>query len=104
MIVHGSSVDDQTRCIHYASALDIIAIRFTCCGRYYSCYSCHTEEETHPAQPWPAEAFDERAVLCGVCRFELTISDYLGVDTCPSCAAPFNPNCALHHHLYFTIS
>jgi uncharacterized CHY-type Zn-finger protein len=103
IVVHGPVVDDQTRCVHWASPLDVIAIRFACCGRYYPCHACHAESEDHPSVPWPRGSFDEKAVLCGVCRTELTIERYLGVDACPACGAGFNPGCALHHPLYFAV-
>ena len=35
--VLGATVDDQTRCVHYAGPLDIVAIRFHCCGEFYPC-------------------------------------------------------------------
>ncbi|WP_253259885.1 CHY zinc finger protein [Subtercola boreus] len=97
----GQSVDDQTRCIHYHSELDVIAIRFACCGEYYPCHLCHTESAGHEVRTWPVAERDALAVLCGVCSSELTIVDYLDVDACPYCAAPFNPGCRLHAHLYF---
>ncbi|MFJ3491214.1 CHY zinc finger protein [Leifsonia aquatica] len=97
----GPTVDDQTRCIHYRTELDVIAIRFACCGEYYPCHLCHAEAADHPAQAWPEGSGAERAVLCGVCGEELTIDAYLGVDGCPGCGAAFNPGCKLHRHLYF---
>lgn len=39
--VYGQSIDKQTRCIHWHSALDVIAIKFKCCDKYYPCFSCH---------------------------------------------------------------
>nr|WP_203585977.1 CHY zinc finger protein [Subtercola lobariae] len=99
--MHGAVVDEQTRCIHYHSALDVIAIKFACCGDYYPCHLCHEEAAGHPARTWPVAAFDTPAVLCGVCDSELTIAEYLGVDDCPRCGAFFNPGCRLHSHLYF---
>lgn len=101
IVVHGASVDAQTRCAHYASPLDVVAIRFACCGDYYPCHRCHAEFAGHPAKPWAASAFDTRAVLCGVCRHELTIAEYLATDACPRCSARFNPGCRKHTHLYF---
>lgn len=99
--VYGPTVDEQTRCIHYATKLDVIAIRFICCDRYYPCHLCHQETADHDAVPWPADARDRPAVLCGVCRSELSVTDYLATDSCPSCTARFNPSCALHYPLYF---
>ena len=100
-VVHGPVVDGQTRCVHYASELDVVAIRFACCDRYYPCVLCHAESEEHEARVWPADRFGERAILCGVCRAELPIAQYLEVERCPACGAGFNPGCALHRHLYF---
>lgn len=97
----GSPVDDDTRCAHYRTALDVVAIRFRCCGEYYPCHQCHAESAGHPAARWPAGERDVAAVLCGVCRNELSIHEYLGVDGCPRCGAPFNPGCRLHASLYF---
>ncbi|MGY5319955.1 CHY zinc finger protein [Neomicrococcus lactis] len=99
--VLGPTVDDQTRCVHYKTALDVIAIKFVCCSEYYPCHLCHLEAADHEAQQWPLSSRDERAVLCGVCGYELAINEYLGVDSCPQCAAAFNPGCKLHTELYF---
>lgn len=101
MIVHGASIGDQTRCIHYASAKDVVAIKFVCCARYYPCHFCHEEEADHPAPQWPVAERGQNAILCGACKSELSIDTYLRVDACPSCGASFNPQCRLHSHLYF---
>lgn len=99
--VLGAAVDDQTRCAHYRGETDIVAMRFKCCGHYYPCFACHEEAAGHPAERWDASDIDRPAVLCGACRTELRIADYLGTSECPACAARFNPGCRLHHHLYF---
>ncbi|HEU0163389.1 MAG TPA: CHY zinc finger protein [Thermomicrobiales bacterium] len=101
MQVFGQTIDDQTRCVHWNSPLDVIAIRFACCGRYYPCYECHAEAESHPAQQWPRERWNELAILCGVCQTEITIATYKATNDCPACGAAFNPGCHLHAHLYF---
>lgn len=103
IIVHGRVIDQQTRCVHYASPLDVVAIKFACCGEYYPCYRCHAEAAGHPAQVWPRTAFDTRAILCGVCRHELTIAEYLAARACPHCGAAFNPGCHGHLHHYFDL-
>ena len=103
--VKGSIIDDQTRCTHYHSPLDIIAIRFKCCDTYYPCHSCHEEATDHPIEVWPGDEFDKKAILCGICKYEMTISEYLtSHHQCPQCRAPFNPGCGNHHHLYFEVS
>ncbi|UOQ91169.1 CHY zinc finger protein [Agromyces endophyticus] len=99
--VHGSVVDAETRCVHYRTELDVIAIKFSCCGDFYPCHFCHRDAVDHPAVQWPAEESHERAVLCGVCSALLTIAEYADAYTCPSCAAPFNPGCKLHWEYYF---
>ncbi|WP_308116478.1 CHY zinc finger protein [Microbacterium sp. EST19A] len=99
--VRGAVVDEMTRCVHYRSPVDIVAIRFACCGEYYPCHLCHEEAAGHPARVWALGSRAEKAVLCGACGVELTITDYLGTIACPQCGAPFNERCALHAHLYF---
>jgi uncharacterized CHY-type Zn-finger protein len=102
--VKGKVVDDNTRCVHYHSLLDVIAIKFKCCQEYYPCYYCHQEEAGHESVVWKKDEFDTHAILCGVCKSELTINEYLkSNDQCPHCNAPFNPNCNKHYHLYFEV-
>lgn len=97
----GRLVDDQSRCAHYATPLDVVAIRFACCAPYWGCHLCHAECADHPAVAWPADDRGAHAVVCGVCRGTLSVDDYVVADGCPRCGAPFNPACRLHHHLYF---
>ncbi|MGT2463637.1 CHY zinc finger protein [Sinomonas atrocyanea] len=99
--VFGATVDDQTRCVHYRTEVDVVAMKFACCGRYYPCHLCHAEDADHAAQTWPPEQWAEPAVLCGVCKREMAIEDYLATTSCPSCGALFNERCAAHRHLYF---
>jgi len=100
--VYGKSIDNQTRCVHWHSELDIIAIKFKCCDKYYPCFSCHEEEADHRHQVWPKSEFDEKAILCGVCNRELGIQEYMDSgNTCPHCSSAFNPGCSNHYHLYF---
>ena len=99
--VLGPVVDGQTRCVHYRTPLDVVAIKFACCAEFYPCHLCHAEAAGHAATQWPVDSRDESAVLCGVCGHLLTITEYLGTDSCPMCAAPFNPGGKLHTELYF---
>jgi uncharacterized CHY-type Zn-finger protein len=100
--VLGVGVDPQTRCDHYHSPVDIVAIRMKCCGAYFACRACHDALADHPAQVWPREAWDQVAILCGSCGDEMSIARYLACgDECPRCQARFNPGCRSHHHLYF---
>ncbi|WP_051171984.1 CHY zinc finger protein [Microbacterium indicum] len=100
-VVRGRVVDDETRCAHYRSPLDVVAIRFACCGDWYPCHLCHEEVAGHPIRPWPEGSGGELAVLCGVCRAEIAISAYRGASACRACGARFNPGCALHDGIYF---
>ncbi len=100
--VYGVAVDPCTRCAHYETERDIVALKFACCGQYYSCHLCHEETAGHAARVWPVGQFDERAVLCGACGAQLTIWQYLACEAaCPACGAAFNPGCARHRPLYF---
>jgi uncharacterized CHY-type Zn-finger protein len=102
--VKGKIVDEHTRCMHYYSSRDIIAIRMKCCSEYYACIDCHTETADHAASVWPAAEFDVKAVLCGECYHELTIAEYLqSGHQCPFCKANFNPGCSNHYHYYFAV-
>ncbi|WP_211746097.1 CHY zinc finger protein [Paenibacillus sp. Marseille-Q4541] len=101
MNIYGAVVDNSTRCIHYHSEKDIIAIKFTCCERYYPCYKCHEEQADHSIQRWPQEQFDEYAILCGNCHTEMTIRQYMSTTNCPQCHAIFNERCAMHYPIYF---
>jgi uncharacterized CHY-type Zn-finger protein len=96
------NVDSETRCAHYHSARDVVAIRMKCCGGYFACKDCHEALAGHAVQRWPRDEWNEHAVLCGVCGTEMRIRDYLeSADACPACNAPFNPGCRAHHHFYF---
>jgi uncharacterized CHY-type Zn-finger protein len=99
--VRGVDVDDETRCAHYGTERDVVAIRFPCCDIYYPCHRCHAEVADHDAERWPLDRRGEPAVLCGACGAELAIQEYLGVTACPACETRFNPGCADHYDRYF---
>ena len=100
--VHGIGLDPQTRCAHYRSALDIVAIKMKCCGLYYACKDCHDALANHSAEVWKRSEWDEPAVLCGACATELSIRRYLECSNqFPNCGARFNPGCRNHYHFYF---
>ncbi len=102
--IKGQPIDDATRCTHYHSDLDIIAIKFKCCTGYYPCYFCHAETVSHFPEKWKKEEFNTSAVMCGVCKNEMTINAYLNCNSvCPTCQSGFNPKCSNHYHLYFEI-
>ena len=102
IIIKGKVVDDETRCIHYHSELDVIAIKFKCCNTYYPCFYCHVEVTNHQTEVWMKEEFDTNAILCGVCKTELSIKGYKNCNyQCPNCNAAFNPKCVNHDYLYF---
>ncbi len=104
IMVHGLQVDNQTRCVHYHSPLDIIAIKFKCCQKYYACIHCHLETSNHPVIVWKKAAFDTKAILCGNCSNEMTIAEYIQSNSqCKFCKAPFNPKCSSHYPFYFEI-
>lgn len=93
--VRGIELDAETRCVHYHTVLDIVAIRMKCCGEYYACRSCHDVLADHAPEVWPVTERDSRAVRCGACGTELTIAAYLAAeDRCVACGAEFNPHAA----------
>lgn len=102
--VHGVAVTPTTQCAHWHSDRDVIAIKHKCCGEYYACISCHEVLAGHKPEVWSRGERATKAVLCGRCRRELTVDEYLGCrNLCPGCAAEFNPGCALHYELYFEV-
>ena len=100
--VRGVGLDAETRCVHYHSELDIIAIKMACCGVYYACKDCHDALAGHEIKVWPRPEWDTPAILCGACGLELTIREYMDSNyRCPRCEASFNPGCRNHYHFYF---
>ena len=100
--VRGVGLDAQTRCAHYHSPLDVIAIRMKCCDVFYACKDCHLALADHAIEVWPRDEWDQRAVLCGACGHELTIAEYMASGyECPACHAGFNPGCRKHYAFYF---
>jgi uncharacterized CHY-type Zn-finger protein len=100
--VRGLNLDPQTRCLHYHSAADIIAIKMKCCATYYACKDCHLALAGHAIEVWPRSEWSQEAILCGACGAKLTILDYMQCDSCcPACSASFNPGCRNHFHFYF---
>jgi len=102
--VCGVDVDTETRCAHYDTALDVVALRFPCCEAYYPCFRCHEAVTDHEPARVPRERFDEPAVRCGVCETTLSVRVYLDCeDSCPTCGASFNPGCRRHRDRYFAV-
>lgn len=100
--VRGVDLDAHTRCAHYRTPLDVVAIKMKCCGVYYACKDCHEALANHPIEVWPPSEWTERAVLCGVCGYEMSIEQYMAsAYKCPACNAAFNPGCRKHSQFYF---
>ena len=102
MQIHGKPTDTFTRCQHYHSPLDIIAIKFKCCNNYYACIHCHEETAEHNVVLWPKEEWHTKAIICGACKTEMSINEYFNCEyKCPNCSSAFNPKCSNHNHFYF---
>lgn len=102
--LRGVAVDSETRCGHYDSAVDVVALRFPCCDCYYSCFRCHDAVTDHEPERLSREAFDDPAALCGACGATLSVRAYLDCDdACPDCGAAFNPGCRRHQNRYFAV-
>lgn len=100
--VIGIETDEETRCAHYHTPLDIIAIKMKCCGTYYACKECHEALADHKIEVWPKSEWTEKVVLCGHCYTELAVQEYMASgNRCPVCSAEFNPGCVKHYSFYF---
>ena len=101
--VHGVEVGPETRCAHYDTERDVVALRFACCEAFYPCFRCHEAVADHEAERLLVESL-ESAVLCGVCGTELTPEEFVtGDHECPDCGVAFNPGCADHYERYFEL-
>lgn len=101
-MVHGKLVEDNYRCEHYNSVLDIVAIKHKCCDTYYACIFCHNEAENHTTEVWSLAEQNTKAICCGNCKTEMTIEAYLQCQSiCPNCSSAFNPKCYNHYPYYF---
>lgn len=95
----GIGLDSSSRCYHYHTKLDIVALKCAVCQKYYACYKCHDALEEHC---FAATKSDEMfLVLCGSCRQMLTLKEYK-TGFCPYCRMLFNPNCQRHDSIYFS--
>jgi uncharacterized CHY-type Zn-finger protein len=89
--VLGMDVDWQNRCEHCTSPLDVVAFRYKCCDLYYACVKCHEVLAGHGIVIWGNADYETLGVLCGICRTEFTIGEYLaGDDRCPNCKTAFD--------------
>ncbi|MBR1912450.1 MAG: hypothetical protein IJ828_08865, partial [Treponema sp.] len=87
--IHGLITDDQGRCIHYNSVLDIVANRCSVCKKLYSCYKCHNELEDHPFGA--VSETEPDSVMCGVCGSLYSYKAYSSLTSCRTCGSSFNP-------------
>lgn len=102
-LVFGVECSLKSHCVHYHSPLDIVALKFKCCNRYFCCYECHEILADHPALCWEISDQKTPAILCGNCHKEETIEEYLANPLhCKNCHALFNPGCKHHRSLYFS--
>ncbi|WP_086329548.1 CHY zinc finger protein [Candidatus Enterococcus mansonii] len=100
----GSMVDNEGRCIHYDSQVDVVANKCSFCKKYYACFRCHDEHENHSFLSWPiSKNPDEKIVVCGSCHYEMTYSEY-STNRCLNCGHLFNKNCSIHQRIYFEIN
>eukprot|EP00939_MAST-03C_sp_MAST-3C-sp1_P005473 g5473.t1 len=94
----------ETRCTHWHSALDRVAIQASCCLKFYACVQCHDACESHRWKPWKAStSLQHHALLCGACGNTFSFVSYFSSpDKCSTCSASFNPNCKRHWDVYFS--
>ena len=107
-VVHGVGLERHTasRCAHWQSELDVLALLAPCCSKFYACASCHDACEEHALVPWADDTpLETKALLCGVCQSRIAIIDYMDPSrpsVCPACSAGFNPGCKTHWNIYFS--
>ncbi|KAI5959805.1 HOT13 [Candida pseudojiufengensis] len=103
--IKGQLVDNQTRCIHYHTPVDLIAIKFKCCPKlYYPCFKCHEELNNHSIEKYDIKDKTEEVIICGNCFNTMTIENYINCNSkCPYCKSIFNSKCSLHYDLYFIL-
>ena len=94
----GNLTDDEGRCLHYHTKLDIIANKCSICCKFYACYKCHDEFENHPFGRHAVT--DEETVMCGKCGYKFSYAEYEKTDRCPACLSEFNPGCRDHKGCY----
>ncbi|KAF2001559.1 hypothetical protein P154DRAFT_432584, partial [Amniculicola lignicola CBS 123094] len=102
----GESVTPLTQCAHWHFDLDIIAIKHASCQKFDACISCHNASESahHVPEVWQKDQRDVKAVLCGVCKDLLSVSEYMACGSrCPRCGKGFNSGRKGHWALYFEI-
>ncbi|UUE18379.1 hypothetical protein LQZ13_02845 [Leuconostoc mesenteroides] len=100
-MIKGINLDQQVRCKHWHTDVDVVANRCAKCRKYYACYLCHDALNTHPFVPVSLDT-EETAVCCGVCLHQMTPAQYLHAHyQCPKCHHLFNAQCALHKNTYF---
>ncbi|MGO3522530.1 MAG: CHY zinc finger protein [Leuconostoc mesenteroides] len=78
-MIKGINLDQQGRCKHWHTDVDVVANRCAKCRKYYACYLCHDALNTHPFVPVSLDT-EETAVCCGVCLHQMTPAQYLMVD------------------------
>ncbi|MBO0422426.1 hypothetical protein BCR22_07645 [Enterococcus plantarum] len=100
--IFGATIDNEGRCLHYHSPVDIVGNKCYFCKKYYACFHCHDEQEDHLFLAWPiSKQPNEKVVVCGVCQTEMTASEYKKQTECFHCGHLFNRNCLDHRQIYF---
>ncbi|AIA68190.1 hypothetical protein HKO46_09635 [Streptococcus equi subsp. zooepidemicus] len=95
----GIGLDQEYRCVHYHTVLDIVGLKCARCQAYYACYHCHNTLQDHAFEP--IDHKETYPVICGHCRQLLRRSEY-ECGSCPFCFSPFNPACHKHQDIYFS--
>lgn len=99
MDIFGINLDKDSRCAHYHGPNDIVSLKCGHCHKYYACFKCHDELESHTFVPISIN--DQAPVVCGHCHTKLTFKEY-NSGSCSYCNHPFNSNCKKHYSIYFS--
>ncbi len=70
----GIDLDQEYRCLHYHTPLDIVGLKCAFCQTYYACYHCHDQLTDHAFVPTGHQ--ETSPVICGHCRKLLSLAEY----------------------------
>ncbi|SQA00231.1 zinc finger protein [Staphylococcus aureus] len=101
--VYGSLIDTETRCRIILPKKILLQLNLNVVINTIHAISAIMSLKKHAIKRWSEPSFNEKAILCGVCKHELTINEYMMVERCPNCQSRFNNRCKYHYHIYFEI-
>ena len=93
-------MDQQSINLRRSRSWDFM-IMWTLSAVSYTHLQCHDSLEEHSFRAYPCQLKQDKVLICGVCRHEMTIEEYQEAVACPNCHSAFNPACSKHYEIYF---